>query len=135
MSLPFENFQCDNCGACCKTLIVEASYLDVQREPRLYDIFLGDREMLRQGLHAVHLYDRETRQCPFLDESCKCSIYDTRPNECVAVEAGDAKCQQARHMAGLPLLKDMDGNEPSIKLLEQSCEDYDITLDELGIKQ
>lgn len=134
MSLPFEKFRCDNCGACCKVLIVEADYLDVQREPRLYEIFTGDKLKLHDGEHAVMLYDLEKRQCPFLDESCHCSIYATRPNECVSVEPGDAKCQQARHMKGFPLLRDVDGNEPSIELLTQSCDDYDLCLEEIGIE-
>lgn len=134
MSLPFEKFRCDNCGACCKTLIVEADYLDAMREPRLYEIFVGEKTDLRRGGHCIMLYDLETRQCPFLDESCHCSIYSTRPNECVAVEAGDAKCQQARHMMGLPLLRDVDGNEPSIELLSQSCNDYDLGLEDLGVE-
>lgn len=133
MTLPFEKFRCDNCGACCKTLIVEANYLDAMREPRLYEIFTGDKSDLRLGGHCVMLYDIEKKQCPFLDESCKCSIYLTRPNECVAVEPGDAKCQQARHMMGLPLLRDVDGNEPSIELLSQSCDDYDLCLEDLGV--
>lgn len=134
MSLPFEKFKCDNCGACCKSLIVEADYLDVQREPRLYQIFTGDKAKLRSREHVVHLYDLETRQCPFLDESCKCEIYNTRPNECVLVEPGDAKCQQARYMQSLPLLRDVDGNEPSIELLLMSCEEYELCLEELGVK-
>jgi len=134
MSLPFENFRCDNCGACCKVLIVEADFIDAQREPRLYEIFTGDKDKLREGEHCVHVYDVEKRQCHFLDENCHCSIYSTRPNECVSVEPGDAKCQQARHMKGLPLLRDVDGNEPSIELLSQSCEDYGLCLEEIGIE-
>ena len=114
-------------------LIVEADYIDAQREPRLYEIFTGDRGKLRTGEHVVMLYDLDKRQCPFLNEACHCSIYHTRPNECVSVEPGDAKCQQARHMKGLPLLRDINGNEPSIAVLSDSCEDYDLCLEEIGI--
>lgn len=134
MSLPFENFRCDNCGACCKQLIVEAGRIDAEREPKLYSIFTGDKAKLRTGEHCVMLWDSKRGCCPFLNESNHCDIYHTRPNECVAVEAGDAKCQQARYMQGLPLLRDIDGNEPSIAVLSDSCEDYGIDLEELGIE-
>lgn len=131
---PFDNFRCDNCGACCQKLIVEATHLDAKREPRLYEIFTGDREKLRIGAHVISLYDLDKKQCPFLDERCHCSIYPTRPNECVDVEPGDAKCQQARNMAGLPLLKDTNGKEPSIEVLADSCEHYNLVMEELGIE-
>lgn len=36
-------------------------------------------------------------------------------------------------MMGLPLLRDVDGNEPSIELLSQSCDDYDLCLEDLGV--
>lgn len=134
MTMPFENFRCDNCGACCQKLLVEADYIDVQREPRLYDIFTGDRSKLRNGEQVVMLYDLDKMQCPFLSDSCHCSIYSTRPNECVSIEPGDAKCQQARHMKGLPLLRDINGNEPSMDVLSDSCDDYDLCLEELGIE-
>ena len=43
--------------------------------------------------------------CPFLAENNLCSIYPTRPNSCVAMQAGDEQCQHARNAAGLlPLL-------------------------------
>ncbi len=134
MSLPFENFRCDNCGACCKQLIVEGSRIDAEREPKLYSIFTGDKAKLRTGEHCVMLWDSKRGCCPFLNAENHCDIYHTRPNECVAVEPGDAKCQQARHMQGLPLLRDIDGNEPSIELLSQSCEDYDLCLEEIGLE-
>lgn len=73
----------------------------------------------------------DSLQCPFLDSSCKCSIYDTRPLTCVAVEPGDAKCQQARLMKGLPMLCDQDGQKPSMQLLAESCGDYQLELEEL----
>jgi Fe-S-cluster containining protein len=132
--LPFDNFECDHCGACCQSLIVEAHDYDVRREPRLYQIFKGDRQKLRDGEHCIMLYDSETKACPFLvpDGSKRvCSIYATRPVACVMVEPGDAKCQQARRINDLPLLRDRDGNEPAREMLEASCEDYDLDIDEV----
>jgi len=49
------------------------------------------------------------------------------------VEAGDAKCQQARRIKGLPFLRDRDGNEPSRELLLESCDEYDLDPCELGM--
>lgn len=127
---PFGKFECDHCGACCRHLLVEASWADAQREPRLYEIapkatYAG----LRSGEQAVMLYDTARRCCPFLTDANevgarRCEIYATRPNECVAVEAGDAKCQQAREMAGLPILLDRDGAKPDAAAMAKSVEDY-----------
>jgi len=123
--ISFDKFECDKCGACCESLIVEAYDYDACREPKLYQISNVDRQELRGGEQCIVLYDINTRACPFLDSETKhCSIYATRPVVCVMVEAGDAKCQQARQTKGLPVLRDRDGNEPSRKLLVESCEDY-----------
>ena len=135
--MPFDRFECDQCGACCESLIVEAHDYDARREPKLYAIGNVDRQKLRDGEHCVMLYDTETRACPFLEPSKidvtkkSCGIYKTRPVACVMVEAGDAKCQQARRMKGLPLLRDMDGNEPTRETLEASCEEYDLDVSEV----
>jgi len=49
------------------------------------------------------------------------------------VEAGDAKCQQARRIKGLPFLRDRDGNEPSRELLLELCDEYELDPCELGM--
>lgn len=127
-----DNFSCDNCGACCQSLIIEASYHDAMREPKLYEIRSVDKEKLRTGEHCIMLYDSETKACPFLDGTTKlCGIYPTRPACCVLVEPGDAKCQQARNMMGLPLLRDRNGNEPTIEMLLESCEEYGLEMDDV----
>lgn len=130
--LPFDNFDCDHCGACCKSLIVEAHDYDARREPRLYQIGNVDKAKLRTGEHCIMLYDTNTQACPFLDHQTNlCGIYQTRPFACVMVEPGDAKCQQARAMKGLPLLKDRNGNEPAREVLEASCELYEMDIEEI----
>lgn len=50
------------------------------------------------------------KPCQFLDGNNRCSIYPTRPNACVAMEAGDEQCQAAREAEGLPPLlpRDLD---------------------------
>jgi len=104
-------YQCDKCGVCCQGgLIVEAEWVDVVREPRLKeaDPFYRDRsiaevlELLRDEMRVVTL--AAGRSCLFLAEDKSCSIYPTRPNTCIEMEAGDEQCQQARQSAGLPPL-------------------------------
>lgn len=126
---PFANFTCDQCGACCSRLIVMADGLDAMREPRLLDVYTGDRAKLRSGEASILLWSAETKACPFLCGGM-CSIYQTRPTECVGVEPGDAKCQQARWAAKLPMLVDRDGNPPAEELLRESCAHYELTYEE-----
>ena len=103
-----ERYECDQSGACCRQLIVEADAIDVIREPKLID---ADRFYRGKTLHeVVRLLSEEGRalsvacgKCSMLDGNV-CSIYPTRPNECVAMEAGDDQCQQSRKAEGLPRL-------------------------------
>jgi Fe-S-cluster containining protein len=105
-------FECDKCGACCNgSLIVEVEDLDVIREPRLID---ADPHWKGTPVEQV-LYEIQTdmkaviiacgKPCSFLGQDNQCTIYPTRPNCCVALQAGDEQCQEARAAAGLqPLL-------------------------------
>ena len=108
-------YECDCCGACCKGyLIVEADELDLIREPRLiesdpddtaksYDQVLAD---LQQGIGKVLVIACGTDfPCKFLGADDRCTIYPTRPNDCVAMQAGDEQCQVARVAAGLSRLQ------------------------------
>lgn len=111
-------YECDNCGACCQGhLIVEAEALDIMREPRLLaaEPDLAGRpadeviaEMQDDFGRVVVLACGTDRPCPFLAADAKCSIYPTRPNECVAMRAGDEQCQRARAAAGLQPLKPVE---------------------------
>ena len=124
-------YQCDRCGACCQGhLIVEADDLDVLREPRLIDVdphHAGQSvervvDGIRKEWKAVHL--AVGYPCAFLDERQHCSIYPTRPNVCVAMEAGDEQCQEARQAAGLPPLPPLelyDIRLPNLPVTEQSA--------------
>lgn len=134
--IDFSNFECDQCGACCKNLIVEAYKWDWKREPKIEALREPISRQLSIGIpehdECVVLYDAEKRCCPFLDrETCNCGIYPTRPVECVMVEAGDAKCQQARRLDGLKLLRDKDGNMPTAEQLRASCEEYGLDMTEV----
>lgn len=111
-------FECDQCGACCQGhLIVQAEDLDVMREPRLIeaDPRLADKpvdevldELQSDFGRVITLACGESRPCPFLGADKTCTIYPTRPNDCVAMQAGDEQCQQARAEAGLAPLESVE---------------------------
>ena len=107
---PVARYECDQCGACCNgSLIVEADEIDLMREPRLIEA-----EPSLAGQPVAQVLERlqddigfsilvacgPNRPCPFLADK-KCSIYPTRPNVCVAMQAGDEQCQEARKATGL----------------------------------
>jgi Fe-S-cluster containining protein len=105
-------YECDKCGACCNgSLIVEADEIDVLREPRLIE---ADRHYAELGaVKAIELLRNDIGRaviiscgtaCPFLNPENLCSIHPTRPNVCVAFEAGDEQCQEVRAAHGLPPL-------------------------------
>ena len=102
------SYECHKCGACCKYLLVEAELLDILREPRLLeaDPHYRGRAMndvlaeLRDEFRVV--IPSRADGCVFLSSDNTCSIYPTRPNACVAMEAGDEQCQEARRADGLP---------------------------------
>ena len=105
---------CDQCGACCKGhLLVEVYDLDVLREPHLAaaDISERTREMSFETLMAELEQDGRClviaggEECKFLRKDSTCAIYPTRPNVCVAMQAGDEQCQDARREEGLPPLE------------------------------
>ena len=115
---PQARYVCDECGACCKGhLIVEVEDLDIIREPRLIE---ADRH--HQGKTVEKMLDDYgkgmaviiaiTKPCLFLAEN-KCSIYPTRPNCCVGLQAGDDQCQEARTAEGLPSLLPVPAESPT----------------------
>lgn len=107
-------YECDRCGACCRgTLIVEAYHLDALREPRILDADVSGRRFTMD-----ELFDEDkcvvlaaNRPCRFLSAEGHCTIYPTRPNACVAMQAGDEQCQEARSQVGLPPLEPLQPSE------------------------
>ena len=114
-------YQCDRCGACCRKLIIEIEMLDIAREPKLAlhaDPFLPDPDWepddgeeyqligpLVPGFeHGANLNSGPSFSCPMLSGN-EGSIYPTRPNCCVAMQAGSDQCQSARRREKLPLLE------------------------------
>lgn len=106
-------YECDKCGACCSgRLIVEADHIDVMREPRLAQAdphyaslpMVDVLELLTNDVGRVVILACGN-PCDFLTSDNECEIHPTRPNDCVAMQAGDEQCQQARRDAGLDELK------------------------------
>ena len=119
--VPFGRYECDQCGACCKgTFIVEADYLDVRREPRLLELQVGSYRVTRRELEEEEkvalLACGTDNPCRYLGPDNRCTIYPTRPNACVAFEAGSQKCQNARAELGIgslpPLLPEIPPPAP-----------------------
>lgn len=101
-------YECDRCGACCSgRLIVEAEWLDAVREPKVLTADVSGKrfalEVLEEEGKCVVL--AASKPCCFLGPDNRCGIYPTRPNTCVAFQAGDEQCQEARREHGLPALE------------------------------
>jgi len=101
---------CENCGACCRRLIIEATYLDVLRHPLIVRVAATmDGHGTIPPEEAKWLLNRQDagrdrHHCLFLRADKRCGIYATRPNECVAFEPGSDQCCRARAEEGmLPL--------------------------------
>ena len=85
--------KCDcQCGNCCERLMVEASFRDAEREPRIKQECKTLRDLEEPigyylndsaNNYACHFFDRETRRC---------TIYDTRPAICRIFN-----CDEERH--------------------------------------
>ena len=110
-------YECDQCGACCKTLLVEVYDIDVMRESKLLTADIGNwtRGKLEATVMAELKQDGKclliagpASPCRFLDDENRCNIYPTRPNVCVAMAAGDEQCQEARKTAGIDPLEPLD---------------------------
>ena len=110
--MPTTRFECDQCGACCRHLIVEADAVDVLRQPALIE---ADEYYRGKTVHDVidlledgRVVNVACGGCHFLAGN-RCSIYSTRPSACVAMQAGDDQCQECRVREGLPPLQPSNG--------------------------
>ncbi len=112
-------YECDLCGACCRgTLIVEAYSLDALREPRILGADVTGRrptldELADDDGRCILLAANQA--CRFLSPDGRCTIYPTRPNNCVGMEAGDEQCQQARSRLGLPPLQPLQPSQSGVQ--------------------
>lgn len=119
MNLPILVYDCDQCGACCRHLIIECEHADALREPRI-----AAEAKLMDGHGKIPLVDAAWRlngektdngfPCVFLGADNRCGIHATRPHVCVNFQAGSDQCQQARHYARLPQLTARRVTKPTI---------------------
>ena len=98
-------YECDGCGACCKSFPIFASADDARREPRIKAEAraLAPWQATPEGSFRLFPIASFTA-CVFLDGGDRCSIYPTRPDICRAFPAGAPQCQEARALHGLPPL-------------------------------
>lgn len=101
------DYECDCCGACCKTFPIFASQKDAAQEPRIeaetqkLPAHLATNDWAYQ-MHPLPFHEA----CCFLGEENLCQIYKTRPVNCQTFAAGSEQCQEARARHGIePLLK------------------------------
>lgn len=102
-----ETYECDGCGACCRSKLVDVYEVDLLREPALGPPMMPLKEPGIDG-EIGYLDGLDEGGCPFLSEECRCSIYATRPVACVAFPAGSEECQEVRKIFGLSPLQPID---------------------------
>ena len=95
---------CRRCGACCRDLIIEAGPVDVLREPLIAErcpVLDGNGSIEDPTEWSWSIAVGMTQPCPFLGPDNACSIYATRPHDCVAFAPGGKKCIECRAEEGL----------------------------------
>lgn len=121
MKLTVLSYQCDNCGECCRSMLARATIVDAMREPRI------ESECRRAKVNGVVEDWYVLNGDPVADAlpPCRfhtgtgCGIYNTRPNTCVAFQAGSPDCQALRKDAGLAPL------QPTNREVEESYASFD----------
>lgn len=94
---------CQRCGLCCTSLIIELTCHDLVREPRLLETAKPFRDVVGpcgftdagDNVHDIPCHMLPT-PCKFLQTDKTCEIYATRPNACVGFAPGGASCQELR---------------------------------------
>ncbi len=96
-------YECDGCGACCRTFPIFVTEADALREPRIETEGRRNTNNSRYPLSLFPLPFHEA--CCFLDDRQQCTIYFTRPEICRELQAGGEQCQEARSRWGLEELR------------------------------
>ncbi len=114
-------YECKKCGLCCMGhLILEASVLDVLREPQIsqlgQELDTDSESDLGEPCWSLNTGIKITGlpACPFavfntLTGNCTCMIYKARPSMCVAFEPGGGQCLGLRQEVGLVEKKVLEG--------------------------
>ncbi len=98
-------YECDGCGACCRTWPVLVSDEDAAREVRITIEGRTLPEHLGTPYWRYQLFPLPFHEsCCFLDDNQRCAIYATRPRVCRDFTAGSDRCQEARRIQGIPPL-------------------------------
>lgn len=130
-----KSYKCDHCGLCCKHLIIEASAVDVLREPLIAAdapnvMDGGDIKLpILEQTWMLNVTGGSEMACVFHRYE-RCSIYTSRPNTCVAFAAGSAKCQELRRDHGLTELQPVDAPDTTINRIETAAREYEDELTE-----
>ncbi len=96
------DFECDQCGACCRTFPIFASAGDAVREPRIAAEARLLPDHLATPAWRFQLFQLPFHEsCCFLDDRNLCGIYSTRPETCRAFSAGGDQCREARRRHGI----------------------------------
>lgn len=116
--------QCDQCGACCRQLLILIEFNDCEREPKLIRNVIalpivqasmervvgpnGEKDdvvsvLVPASNDPEHLQLANATPCPMLAGNV-CSINATKPGLCRHSPAGGFCCQHSRQKEGLPAL-------------------------------
>ena len=95
------NYDCTQCGACCRCFPIFASAADTEQEPRIKSETRRLEPYLATEDKAFQLYPLPFHeQCAFLRPDQLCQIYITRPEVCRRFSAGSPQCIEARERVG-----------------------------------
>ena len=102
MTSDLTQYDCTQCGACCRSFPIFASEADAVREPAIRQQTRKLAEHLATENMAYQLFPLpfQTR-CAFLKKDELCRIYESRPNVCRRFEAGSTQCIEARRRQGI----------------------------------
>jgi len=98
------DYECDGCGACCRTKLVDVFEVDVIREPKVGQVMQPLREPGLDG-EIGYLNCLSDGACPLLNGENRCGIYPTHPVVCVVFPAGNDECQETRQLLDLSPLE------------------------------
>ncbi|MBK1877520.1 YkgJ family cysteine cluster protein [Pelagicoccus mobilis] len=97
-----EEFDCTDCGACCRCYPIFASESDAAREPEIEKVGVRVEQFLGKEETAYRLFPlARVEGCGFLKQDQLCRIYDTRPEVCRKFTAGSEQCIRARERVGV----------------------------------
>jgi Fe-S-cluster containining protein len=103
MSAEPTDYDCTQCGACCRSFPIFASEADARLEPMIRQEARQLAEHLQTSDKSYQLFPLPFQnRCPYLQDDALCRIYPTRPNVCRQFQAGSEQCIEARRRQGIP---------------------------------